>query len=54
MFFFLYFQDGFIGFGGNQVREAVQQEAPWFVTSFQDLSDELQCKNPKLSTPLES
>lgn len=33
--------DAFIGFGGNQVREKVKQEASWFVTSFQELLAEL-------------
>lgn len=29
--------EAFIGFGGNVVREKVQQNAKWFVTSFDDL-----------------
>ncbi|XP_045516569.1 phosphoserine phosphatase isoform X1 [Pieris brassicae] len=33
--------DAFIGFGGNVVREEVQKRAPWFVTSFQELTDAL-------------
>jgi len=33
--------DAFIGFGGNQVREKVKQEAKWFVMSFQELTSEL-------------
>jgi len=33
--------DAFIGFGGNQVRPAVKQNAKWFVRSFQELIDEL-------------
>ncbi|GIY45118.1 phosphoserine phosphatase [Caerostris extrusa] len=33
--------DAFIGFGGNQVREKVKQEAKWFVTSFHELLSEL-------------
>ncbi|PRD29295.1 UNVERIFIED_CONTAM: Psph [Trichonephila clavipes] len=33
--------DAFIGFGGNQVREKVKQDASWFVTSFQELLAEL-------------
>lgn len=37
----LYFQDAFIGFGGNQVREKVKQEAKWFVMGFQELTNEL-------------
>ena len=32
--------DGFIGFGGNVVREKVRDSAPWFVTSFYQLIDE--------------
>jgi phosphoserine phosphatase len=33
--------DIFIGFGGNQVREAVKNRADWFVYSFKELIDEL-------------
>lgn len=33
--------DGFIGFGGNIVRETVRDSAPWFVKSFYELIDEL-------------
>jgi len=33
--------DGFIGFGGNVIRETVEKNAPWFVTSFYELIDEL-------------
>lgn len=33
--------EGFIGFGGNQVRESVKKEATWFVSSFYDLIEEL-------------
>ncbi|CAF2029468.1 unnamed protein product [Rotaria magnacalcarata] len=33
--------DGFIGFGGNIVREKVRDAAPWFVNSFYTLIDEL-------------
>lgn len=33
--------NAFIGFGGNQVREKVKDDAKWFVTSFQELTDEL-------------
>ena len=33
--------DGFIGFGGNIVRESVRDGAPWFVNSFFALIDEL-------------
>ena len=32
----------FIGFGGNVIREKVKSQAPWFVTSFQELLQELQ------------
>uniref|UniRef100_A0A914E5H7 Phosphoserine phosphatase n=1 Tax=Acrobeloides nanus TaxID=290746 RepID=A0A914E5H7_9BILA len=35
--------DAFIGFGGNQVREAVKKSAPWFVYDFQELIDEISC-----------
>jgi phosphoserine phosphatase len=38
--------DGFIGFGGNIVREVVRDSAPWFVNSFYVLIDELR-NNPK-------
>jgi phosphoserine phosphatase len=34
-------EDGFIGFGGNVVREKVRDGAPWFVNSFYPLIDEL-------------
>lgn len=37
-----YFQDTFIGFGGNVVREKVKLQAPWFVTDFRELLQELQ------------
>jgi phosphoserine phosphatase len=33
--------DGFIGFGGNVIREKVHDGAPWFVNSFYPLIDEL-------------
>ncbi|KAI6176161.1 O-phosphoserine phosphohydrolase [Aphelenchoides bicaudatus] len=33
--------DSFIGFGGNQKRQAVQKMADWFVNDFQELIDEL-------------
>ncbi|XP_076367375.1 phosphoserine phosphatase isoform X1 [Tachypleus tridentatus] len=33
--------DGFIGFGGNQVREKVKQDSKWFVGCFSELIDEL-------------
>ncbi|XP_015786987.1 phosphoserine phosphatase [Tetranychus urticae] len=33
--------DAFIGFGGNQVRDSVRNEAKWFVMSFYDLIEEL-------------
>ena len=35
-------QDMFIGFGGNVIREKVKSQAPWFVTSFQELLQEQQ------------
>ncbi|XP_078362175.1 phosphoserine phosphatase-like [Oculina patagonica] len=34
--------DTFIGFGGNVVREKVKSQAPWFVTDFKELLQELQ------------
>ena len=36
--------DGFIGFGGNQVRDSVKQLAHWFVHDFRELHDELMIK----------
>ena len=33
--------NGFIGFGGNVIREKVRDNAPWFVTSFYELIDQL-------------
>lgn len=38
--------DGFIGFGGNVVREKVRENSPWFVSSFQELLDELKITEP--------
>ena len=38
-------KDGFIGFGGNVIREKVKENSPWFVTSFQELLDELKVSN---------
>ncbi|CAD6192813.1 unnamed protein product [Caenorhabditis auriculariae] len=37
--------DAFIGFGGNQVREAVKSRASWFVTDFDVLRAELDLKD---------
>ena len=37
--------DGFIGFGGNVIREKVRDHSPWFVMSFQELLDELKVSN---------
>jgi len=34
-------QDAFIGFGGNQVRQRVRNEAKWFVMDFAELIDAL-------------
>ena len=45
-FFSILFQDAFIGFGGNVVREKVKQGAKWFVTDFQDLIQELEKQWP--------
>jgi phosphoserine phosphatase len=33
--------DGFIGFGGNVVREFVKNNSEWFINDFQELIDEL-------------
>ncbi|CAG9786880.1 unnamed protein product [Diatraea saccharalis] len=33
--------DGFIGFGGNVVREEVRKRASWYVTDFQELTNAL-------------
>ena len=41
--------DGFIGFGGNVVRETVRDGAPWFVSSFYELIDELRNHSPTTS-----
>ena len=35
------FQDAFVGFGGNQLREKVRENSGWYVTSFQEMIDEL-------------
>jgi phosphoserine phosphatase len=40
--------DGFIGFGGNIIREKVRDNSPWFVTSFYQLIDEL--RNNKIDS----
>ncbi|XP_046840908.1 phosphoserine phosphatase-like [Xenia sp. Carnegie-2017] len=37
--------DGFIGFGGNVVREKVRDHSPWFVNSFHELLNELKVAN---------
>lgn len=42
MLLFLFQADTFIGFGGNVVREKVKSQAPWFVTDFRELLQELQ------------
>ncbi|XP_059829150.1 phosphoserine phosphatase [Hypanus sabinus] len=34
--------DAFIGFGGNVVRQQVKEKAKWFVTSFQEITAELE------------
>jgi len=47
--------DGFIGFGGNVVRETVRDNAPWFVNSFYELIDELRNNSPtSMSSPQQS
>ncbi|KAI3385670.1 hypothetical protein SNEBB_010604 [Seison nebaliae] len=33
--------DAFIGFGGNRVREGVKQKSLWYVTSFEELENNL-------------
>ena len=33
--------DAFIGFGGNQIRAKVKENASWFVTDFQELIQEM-------------
>ncbi|XP_077996207.1 phosphoserine phosphatase-like [Glandiceps talaboti] len=33
--------DAFIGFGGNQIRSKVKEQAAWFVTDFAELTEEL-------------
>jgi len=37
--------DAFIGFGGNQVRSQVKQQAHWFVTNFKELIDGLRSQS---------
>ncbi|KAK6045875.1 hypothetical protein COOONC_16620 [Cooperia oncophora] len=34
--------DAFIGFGGNQIREAVRTRADWYVTDFEILRKALE------------
>lgn len=41
--------DGFIGFGGNIVRDIVRDNASWFVNSFYELTDEMR-KHPRTTT----
>ena len=36
------FQDLFIGYGGNVIREAVKENAGWFVTDFKELIQALE------------
>ncbi|XP_069767541.1 phosphoserine phosphatase [Narcine bancroftii] len=36
--------DAFIGFGGNVVRQPIKEKAKWFVTSFQEITAELEDK----------
>ena len=43
-------QDGFIGFGGNQIRPVVKRDAKWFVMSFQELIDELSRKSARVDS----
>jgi phosphoserine phosphatase len=40
--------DGFIGFGGNVIREKVRDNASWFVNSFYELTDEF--RNNKIDS----
>jgi phosphoserine phosphatase len=42
--------DGFIGFGGNVVRETVRDNASWFIESFSVLVDELRNKTISSTT----
>ena len=44
----LVFQDGFIGFGANQIREAVKRKSKWFAMSFHELISELEAKIGKV------
>ena len=39
--FHYFIKDGFIGFGGNVVREKVKKHSDWFVNSFEELIAEL-------------
>ncbi|XP_007906646.1 phosphoserine phosphatase [Callorhinchus milii] len=36
--------DAFIGFGGNVIRQQVKDNAPWFISSFKDILEELETK----------
>ena len=42
--------DGFIGFGGNVVRDIVRDNAPWFANSFYELTEEMRKKHPRSTT----
>jgi len=44
--------DAFVGFGGNAIREAVKKGSKLFVTSFQELIDELKINYPSYSRHL--
>ena len=44
--------DGFIGFGGNVVRETVQNNAPWFINSFYQLIDAFRQSSRQQHEPL--
>lgn len=39
--FYVHYQDAFIGYGGNVVRQKVKEGSTWFVTDFQELIDVL-------------
>lgn len=40
--------DGFIGFGGNVIRQQVKENAKWYITDFDELLRELENKNYKM------
>nr|DBA33390.1 TPA: hypothetical protein GDO54_001080 [Pyxicephalus adspersus] len=41
--------DGFIGFGGNVIRQQVKEKAKWYITDFEELLRELDSDSIKMN-----